>query len=73
MSTGSVVGRRVREVRLEQGMSQEKLAAESGVALRTIARIESGEDCLVGTASRLAEALDLDVAELLEITDSVES
>jgi len=48
-------------------MSQEKLAAQSGVALRTIARIETGSvDCLVGTLERIAEVLDVDVAELLE-------
>ena len=35
-------GRRLREIRVEQGISQEKLAEKSGVLRTTISRIETG-------------------------------
>lgn len=50
----------LREIRNKRGLSQEKLAAMSGVALGTISNIESGRyNCSPRTAQRLASALHL--------------
>ena len=54
-------------IRKDADMSQEKLAALSGVHRVTIARIETGKiSPTVGTLVKLAKALDVDVSELIE-------
>lgn len=56
---------RVKELRNQKGMSQENLAEESGLSLRTIQRIENGETNPTGeTLKRLSGALNMDTAEL---------
>ena len=39
----NLLGLRIKELRKQKGMSQEFLAEESGLSLRTIQRIENGE------------------------------
>lgn len=46
-------------------MSQQTLATKAGVAIRTLARIEQGEDMRLGTLDAIAGALGTTVAELL--------
>lgn len=59
------LGRRLKELRAIRGMSQEYLAEESKVSLRTIQRIENNESEPTGeTIKRIANALDIPLTEL---------
>ena len=59
---------RLKNLRQLRAMSQEELAEESGVGRATISRIERGETGAHGrTLRRLAAALGVDVAELVQI------
>ncbi len=63
------LAKRVRELRNQKGMSQEMLAEESGLSLRTIQRIENGETEPTGdTLKRLANALNVNPDELIDWT-----
>lgn len=52
-------GQRLRELRREHGLSQDRLAALAGVSLTTVARLESQPQppCRTRTLARLAAAL----------------
>lgn len=57
---------RLREVRLRRLLTQEELAARSGVSSATISLLELGNrTAAVATARKLAAALDVDPAELM--------
>lgn len=57
---------RVKKLRNNKGISQEKLAKDSGLSLRTIQRIESDKtDPRGDTLKRLANALKTDELQLL--------
>ena len=65
--TQNEIGKRVTEARVRLGMSQEDLASESLLSLRTIQRIESGQTSPRGdTLKRLATALKVPVEELID-------
>ena len=54
-------GRKIREHRKRLGLTQERLAQESGLALRTVVRLEHGANKLGGTVyalRRIADAFD---------------
>jgi transcriptional regulator with XRE-family HTH domain len=52
--------------RARRGLTQQALAAKSGVGYASIARIETGEqDPTIGMLERLAEALGVDAVALL--------
>lgn len=55
----------VREARQARGWSQEELAERTGLSVRTIQRIETGGRPGLSSARLLAEALGLDVAEIM--------
>jgi len=58
---------RVKELRNKKGLSQDSLAEESGLSLRTIQRIEYGETNPTGESlKRLSSALNVDLEELIE-------
>ena len=58
---------RVKELRNQKGMSQEFLAEESGLSLRTIQRIEKGDSNPTGESlKRLANALDVSPDDLID-------
>lgn len=60
------LAKKVKELRALRGMSQEYLAEESHVSLRTIQRIESCESVPTGeTIKRIASALDVSMNELI--------
>jgi len=60
---------RVKELRNRKGISQEALAEESGLSLRTIQRIENGETNPTGdTLKRLSSALNVNPDELIDWT-----
>jgi transcriptional regulator with XRE-family HTH domain len=58
---------RVKELRNQKGMSQEFLAEESGLSLRTIQRIEKGESNPTGESlKRLSNTLGVSPDELID-------
>ncbi len=63
------LAKRIKELRNRKGMSQEILAEESGLSLRTIQRIENGETEPTGdTLKRLSNALNVNPDELIDWT-----
>lgn len=67
MMEKGILGKRVKELRLSNGFSQEYLADESKLNLRTIQRIESGTTIPRGdTLLRLSSSLKISPDELLD-------
>jgi transcriptional regulator with XRE-family HTH domain len=63
----NLLGLRIKELRKRKGMSQEFLADESGLSLRTIQRIENGETNPTGESlKRLSNALNVNPDELID-------
>ncbi len=60
---------RIGELRKARGWTQERLADESGVAVRTIQRFESGQDASLDTISLVANALEVSVKDLFVSVD----
>lgn len=71
----ALFGRRLRQFRLERGMSQAELASQAQVTTNYISRLEGGGAAAgIDLAARLATALGVPVAELLpteEVPDSL--
>ncbi|MDR1996931.1 MAG: helix-turn-helix domain-containing protein [Candidatus Margulisbacteria bacterium] len=64
------IGRRIKQLRKERGLTREKLAFENGLSKPTITRIERNEfDPKLSTLLKIARGLDLKVAELLSGLD----
>jgi DNA-binding XRE family transcriptional regulator len=62
----AAVGRRLRELREERGLTQAELARRAGVSNATLCFLESGEtQPLPATQRALAAALGLELGELL--------
>lgn len=62
----STVGALVKEARKAAGLTQEALAEKTGMAPRTIQKIEAGDiTILITTLRRIREALGCDFEELL--------
>lgn len=58
---------KVKQLRKRKGYSQEYLAEESGISLRTVQRIEKGENTPRGdTLKRLAGSLDVSPDEIID-------
>jgi transcriptional regulator with XRE-family HTH domain len=57
---------RTKRWRESHGLTQRELAAEAGVGAVTVARIETGASVTPPTARKIAEALGVAVADLLE-------
>jgi transcriptional regulator with XRE-family HTH domain len=61
------LAQRVKRLRIQKGMSQEFLAEESGLSLRTIQRIENGESNPTGESlKRIAGALNVTPDEIMD-------
>jgi transcriptional regulator with XRE-family HTH domain len=60
---------RIALLRRERGLTQERLAETSGIAVRTIQRVESGNDASLETLSAIARALDVPVRDLFAQED----
>jgi len=56
----SELAARLKAYRIDYPLSQKELADKSGIALRSILRMESGEDVLLGNLIKVLIALDLD-------------
>lgn len=60
------IGARIREVRMEKGMTQAQLAERSGLCRSYIMSIEAGQrNPTVKTVTAIAEALGVSVKELV--------
>lgn len=60
----------IAELRKNKGWTQERLAEECGISVRTIQRLESGEEGSLETLRIIAEVLDVSVGDLFETMDS---
>ena len=49
----------------EKGWTQEDLAYKAGYAVGTIANVEAGKSCRIKTLSNIAQALEVDLAQLI--------
>jgi transcriptional regulator with XRE-family HTH domain len=56
----------IKELRLSHGWSQEQLAQFSGLSVRTIQRLERGQNAGLESLKSIAATFDIDVAELNE-------
>lgn len=63
---------RIVDLRRERGWTQEKLATECGVGIRTIQRLEAGSDASLETLSLVADALGVPVRDLFATIESDE-
>jgi len=53
------LGRRLQQLRKQQGLSQEALAQQAGIGVATLRRIEDGSDGRLGSWIRLLRALGM--------------
>jgi len=56
----------ISELRKSKGWTQDHLAEESGLSIRTIQRLEAGDDASLDTLRLVAEALNVSINELFE-------
>jgi len=57
----------LKSLREQKHLTQEELAQESGISIRTIQRIEAGQEPKGHTAKALAKALELDLHTISEV------
>lgn len=68
------LGKAIRQLRRERGVSQEALAYEAGVTSGTLSLIERGlSNPTWGTVKGIAAALDVSIAELAKLSLRFES
>lgn len=61
------IGNKIKELRIQKGLTQEELADKTGLSTRTIQRIENGDvDPRIYTLNSIAEALNIDYEELIK-------
>ena len=66
------LGSAIRDARRTRGMTQERLALESGLQRKTIYEVENGKtDPRLTTIQRIAETLDLSPGDLLASSSRV--
>ncbi len=60
------IGKRLKEIRQEKGLSQKELSEKSGVAQSHISNIErDNKNPTVGVLMKLSEALDEDLTKII--------
>lgn len=59
----------VRKLRLQQGWSQEQLSQFSGLSIRTIQRIERGQNASVESLKSLAAVFEVEITDLTQEND----
>ncbi len=68
MGVEQIVGQNIRRLRKAKGLSQETLAAQSGIDMRYLGMIERGEaNPSVAVVASVAKALGVSAASLLVI------
>lgn len=64
----SLIGNRIRELRIQQNMSQESLANEADIPLSQIGRIERGEtNPTISTLYVISQSLNIKLTELIDV------
>ena len=67
----SIIGKRIRDYRQQQGLSQEKLAERAGCHATYIGQIERGEkNATLESIQKIAEALQVPLSLLFEKIES---
>ena len=62
MTENERIGKRIAEIRKENGISQVRLANETGMHQSVISRIESGKHAIsINVLNRIAKALDVKI------------
>lgn len=56
----------VKKLRAEKNWSQEQVASFSGLSIRTIQRVESGQKASIETLKSLASVFEVDISKLTE-------
>jgi transcriptional regulator with XRE-family HTH domain len=65
------LGRAVRRLREERGLTQEELASRAGTTFGTVSRVESAKSAPAWwTVRKIAEALGVSIAELAATAES---
>ena len=64
----SKIGEKIRRIRQQKKMSQDRLSKKADLALNTIVKIETGEspNPTVDTLQKIAKALDVSLDQLLK-------
>ena len=62
----------VKKLRVAKHLSQEQLAEKAKVSVRTIQRLEAGDDASISTLNLVASALGVEVGELFPQTQSAQ-
>lgn len=57
----------LKDLRLQRAWNQEDLAERAGVSRLTVVNLEAGRPCLPSTLQKIADALEMPVADLYEI------
>jgi transcriptional regulator with XRE-family HTH domain len=74
MSTHAAIGKRIRDVRRQRGLTQEELADAVGVSRSAVAQWETGRaGQVIGNLTRISEILDVSVEFLASGDDKVTS
>lgn len=60
---------RIVDLRTQRGWTQERLAETSGITVRTVQRLEAGNDASLDTLTRVAKALEVQVRDLFTTVD----
>ncbi|WP_043669467.1 helix-turn-helix domain-containing protein [Clavibacter michiganensis] len=60
---------RIVDLRTQRGWTQERLAETSGITVRTVQRLEAGNDASLDTLTRVARALEVPVRDLFTTVD----
>lgn len=73
MDARTIIGWNLRQLRVERGLSQERLALASNIDRSYVGRVERGsENVTIATLEMLAAALEVPVARLLLEPDAGE-
>ncbi len=60
------IGKRIREERINRGLTQEQLAEQADISLNFMSLIENGKNMSVQTLLKISVALDVPVDSLLD-------
>ena len=68
------IGKKIKELRVAKGLTQEQLAELAGVSLQHIGEIERGQgNPTLNSLVKLSDALDISLSELFENSEQYKS
>ena len=67
------LGRAIRQLREEKGLSQEALAREADLHPTWISHLEAGRNPAWATVKRISAALDVRVSEIAALAEEIEA